>query len=105
MHIFVVFNLKPGVEPSEYETWAKSTDIPTVRELGSISDFNVYKSTGMLGAEGAPPYAYVELIDVGDDKEFGGDVSTPKMQKIAAQFQKFADNPQFMVMQDITESP
>jgi len=43
------------------------------------------------------------LIEVGNDAEFGADVSTPKMQEIAAQFQKFADNPQFMVMRDITE--
>jgi len=42
MHIFVVFNLKPGVEINEYEAWAKSSDIPTVRKLGSIKNFDVY---------------------------------------------------------------
>ena len=105
MHIFVVFNLKPGVEINEYEAWAKSSDIPTVRKLGSIKNFDVYRSKSLLGAEGTPPYAYVELIEVGNDAEFGADVSTPKMQEIAAQFQKFADNPQFMVMRDITEEP
>jgi hypothetical protein len=105
MRIFVVFNLKPSVDPAEYEAWAKSTDIPTVRGLGSINGFDVYRSTGLLGADSSPPYAYVELIEVGDDAGFGADVNTPRMQEIAAQFQQFADNPQFIVMQDITEAP
>ena len=98
MYVFVLFNLKPGVETTEYEAWAKSTDIPTVRKLSSIKNFDVYRSTSLLGADGTPPYAYVELIKIGNDTEFGADVSTPKMQEIAAQFRKFADNPQFMVM-------
>lgn len=105
MRIFVVFNLKPGVEPSVYEDWAKGSDIPMVRGLGSISGFDVYRTTGLLGSDATPPYAYVEVIDVGDDAAFGGDISTPEMQAIAEQFQTFADNPQFMVMQDITKSP
>jgi hypothetical protein len=105
MRILVVFNLKPGVDPADYEAWAKSADIPTVRGLGSIKGFDVFRSTGLLGSDSPPPYAYVELIDVGDDAGFGADVSTPQMQAIAAQFQQFADNPQFIVMQDITETP
>jgi len=105
MYVFVLFNLKPGVATTEYEAWAKSTDIPTVRKLSSIKHFDVYRSTSLLGADGIPPYAYVELIKVENDTEFGADVSTPKMQEIAAQFRKFADNPQFMVMDDITEEP
>ncbi len=105
MRIFVVFNLKPGVDPAEYEAWAKSTDIPTVRGLGSIKGFDIYRSTGLLGTDDPPPYAYVELIEVGDDAGFGADVNTPQMQAIVAEFQQFADNPQFIVMQDITKTP
>lgn len=105
MRVFVVFNLKPGVDPAEYEAWAKSSDIPTVRSLGSISRFEVLRSTGLLGSDDRPPYAYIETIDVQDDAAFGADISTPAMQKIAAQFQTYADNPQFMVMQDITDTP
>jgi hypothetical protein len=103
MRIFVVFNLKSGIDPVEYEAWARSADIPAVRGLGSISGFDVFRSTGLLGSDGTPPFAYVELIEVSDDVGFGADISTPKMQEIAAQFQQFADNPQFMVMQDITD--
>lgn len=103
MRIFVVFNLRPDVDPAEYESWAKSADIPSVRGLGSIKNFDVYRSIGFMGLDETSPFAYVELIEVGDDAGFGADVSTPQMQEIAAQFQQFADNPQFMVMQDITD--
>ena len=105
MRIFVIFNLKPGVDPADYEAWAKSTDIPTVRGLGSITGFDVFRSAGRLGSDETPSFAYVELIEVGDDAAFGGDIGTTQMQEIATRFQQFADNPQFMVMQDITESP
>ena len=105
MRIFVVFNLKPGIDPAEYEAWARSSDIPAVRGLGSIAGFDVYRSAHLLGSDETPPYAYVEVIEVGDDAAFGGDVGTPGMKEIAAQFQTFADNPQFMVMQDITDAP
>lgn len=105
MRVFVVFNLKSDVDPATYEAWAKSADIPTVRNLGSVSGFDVYRATGLLGSETQPPYAYMEMIEVADDTAFGGDIATPEMQAIAAQFQTFADNPQFIVVQDITEAP
>lgn len=85
--IVALFNLKPEVSVEDYEKWAKSTDIPTVNGLKSIDDFKVYKSIALLGTEDKPPYAYVEVIDVNDMEGFGADVSTEKMQAIAAEFQ------------------
>ena len=105
MRILVVFNLKSGINKAEYEAWAKSADIPTVRSLGSINSFDIYRSTYLLGSEEVPPYSYVELIDVGDETGFSEDINTPQMQKIAAQFQQFSDNPQFIVMQNIIQTP
>ena len=104
MRICVVFNLKPGVAPTEYEAWAKSSDIPAVRRLSSIKSFDVYRSVGLLGSDDRPPYSYVEFIEVADDAGFESDVSSPTMQAIAAKFQELADNPKFMVMQDITDA-
>ena len=39
--IFALFNLKLGQDPAAYEAWARSTDIPAVRALGSVDDFQV----------------------------------------------------------------
>jgi len=91
MKIVVLFNLRDGVDVSAYEEWARTTDIPTVRGLGSTSGFDVLRCTGLLGTVDAPPYAYVELIDVDDMDLFGEEVATETMQKVAGEFQAFAD--------------
>ena len=90
MRIIVLFNLKPGVTPADYEQWARGSDLPTVRALPSIAGFDVYRSTGLLGG-GDPPYAYIEIIDVADMDRFQTDVATPGMQAIAAEFATIAD--------------
>ena len=96
MRIIVLFNLRPGVDPSAYESWAKSTDIPVVNGLSSISGFSVHAATGLLGSDGKPPYAYVEIVDVSDMDQFGNDVSGETMRRVAAEFQAFADNALFV---------
>lgn len=99
--IVVVFNLKPGVDKAEYENWAKTTDLPTVNALGSINKFQVLRTTGMLGTDAAAPYQYVELLDVGDMEKLGADISTETMQRVAGEFQAFADNPMFILTEEL----
>ncbi|MEM6605176.1 MAG: REDY-like protein HapK [Pseudomonadota bacterium] len=101
MLIVVIFNLKPGADVSAYEDWARTTDIPTVRALGSVNDFSVWRTTGLLGSEESAPYQYVELLDVGDMAQLGEDVAQETMQRVAAEFQEFADNPQFMLTESL----
>jgi len=89
--IIVPFNLKPGVSVTDYENWAREVDLPTVNGLGSMASFEVFRATGLLGSDTAPPYAYVEILDIADMDGFGHDVSTETMQKVAAEFGKLAD--------------
>lgn len=96
MRIIVLFNLKPGIDAAAYEAWARSTDIPGVRGLKSIDDFQVYRATGLFGSDATPPYAYFEVIDTGDTDAFVADVTSEAVQKVAAEFQHFADNPLFV---------
>lgn len=91
MRLVALFNLKPGVTPERYEAWARTTDIPSVRALGSIAGFEVMRVTGVMGAEASPPYRYIEIIDVVDMEAFGRDVATEAMQAIAGEFQAIAD--------------
>lgn len=89
--IVALFNLKPGVAVADYEAWARRVDLPTINGLASIRKFEVFKATELLGASGEPPYAYVEIIDVRDMGQFGADVASPVMQKVASEFQGMAD--------------
>lgn len=96
MRILVLFNLRADTDPSTYERWARETDMPGVRALGSVADFQVYRMTGLLGGDDKPPFAYAEVIDVADMAAFGSDVSSDAVQRVAAEFRRFADNPLFI---------
>jgi hypothetical protein len=95
--IVALFNLKPGVSTVDYEAWAKRVDLPTVSGLKSIEKFEIFKSAGLLGSDAAPPYAYIEIIDVKDMGEFGAEVSSQTMQRVAGEFQAMADNLSFIL--------
>jgi hypothetical protein len=98
MRIIVLFNLRDGVDPATYEQWARTRDLPGVRSLGSVKDFNVYRVTGLLGSEAAAPYAYSEVIDVGDMDLFWKEVVQPEPQAVAAEFREFlAGEPIFLM--------
>jgi len=99
--ILVLFNLKPGAYVSAYEQWAKANDIPLVRKLGSVSGFEVLKSKMLLGSDAKPPYQYAETISVPDLDAFFKDVGTDAVQAGAKQFQAFADNPMFIVCDNL----
>ncbi|MCU0391376.1 MAG: hypothetical protein MUE81_09685 [Thermoflexibacter sp.] len=94
--LIVLFNLKTDISASDYENWAQTTDVPTVKGLKSIQDFKVYRSLSILGSDAKPPYQYFEIIEVADMEIFGQEVGSPTVQKVAGEFQKFADNPIFI---------
>ncbi len=101
MRIICLFNLLPGVSRKEYETWARGTDLPGVNALDSVLHFSVHRATGLFGSDGKPPYDYVEVIDVHGMDAFVRDVSDPAFQAVAATFGAYADNPQFILTEDL----
>jgi REDY-like protein HapK len=101
MRIVVLFNLKAGVNAADYEAWARGTDIPGVNALSSVRGFSVHRSTGMFGSDSIPPYQYVEIIDIHAMDPFVAEISTEAFQKVAAAFGDYADNPQFILTEDL----
>ncbi|MEL7028456.1 MAG: REDY-like protein HapK [Pseudomonadota bacterium] len=99
--IVVLFNLKSGTSPGDYEAWAKSTDLPVVRGLKSVDGFDVLRATGVMGSDAPAPYAYVEIIDVPDMGAFRTEVANEAMQKVAGEFRAFADNPVFILTESL----
>jgi len=96
--LIVLFNLRRGVKPGAYEKWAQKTDVPIAGGLKSVKDFKVFRAEGILGSKKKPPYKYFEILHVTSlDGLFGDIGKEPRMQKVAADFQKFADNPTFIV--------
>ena len=95
--IVVLFNLKDGVDDAAYEHWARERDLPTVNALASVDQFEVLRCAGLLMGDAQPPYAYIELIRVNNMEKFGADVASEAVQKVAAEFGEFADNPLFIL--------
>lgn len=91
MHIFAVFNLKPGVSAEDYLAWARSTDLPTVNALPSIASFRVFRATGVLGSDATPPFGWIEVLDIANMEQFGKDVATAAMAEVAAAFNDMVD--------------
>ena len=100
--LIVLFRLKPGTDVSAYESWARSTDLPVVRGLPSVEGFEVFRTTGLLGSAARPPYDYVEMIGIRDTAQFGVDVATETMRRVASEFRQFADSPVFMLTDRIS---
>jgi len=100
--LIVLFNLKAGISEADYEAFAKTLDIPTVKHLKSVSEFKVYKSLGLFGSDATPPYRYFELIEFSSVDELVGDMGAePKMAEIPAKFAEMADNPIFILTKEI----
>jgi hypothetical protein len=97
MRIICLFNLKPGASAEAYEAWARGTDIPGVNALDSVINFTVHRATGLFGSDAAPPYDYIEVIDIKCMDAFVADVSDPEFQKVAAAFGQFTDDPVFIL--------
>ena len=102
MRLIMLFNLKPGVTVEDFETWAKAHDMPMVRALPSIDDFQVYRCTGLFGSTAPAPYAYIEVIDVADTDGFDKDIASASMQANMAEFAGFADAPALIVTQALS---
>ena len=101
MRVIVLFNLKPGVTADEYENWARTRDMPGVRSLPSVDDFTVLRTTGLLGSEAKPPFAYVEIIEIADMQGFGTDIATEASRTIATEFREWVDDAVFMTTEEL----
>ena len=99
--VVVLFNLQEGVDPADYEEWARAVDIPNVRRLHGCSGFEVLRTEGLLNGSPDAPLAYVWLIHIGNMADFRSAVSVPEAQAVAAQFRTYAEGATFMVTESI----
>lgn len=95
--IIALFNLQDAGARERYEAWALGTDLPTVRKLDAVDRFDTLRARMLLGSDTAPPYEYIEIIELNDFDRFREEVATETMQQVAAEFRAFAKDPQFIV--------
>ncbi len=100
-NLIVTFKLKDGASASEYEIWARTKDLPTARGLKSVDGFNIFKAVNRMIGEGPQPFDYVEILQINDFDQLGQDAGTQAMQQVSAELAGFADDLQFMIVEDI----
>lgn len=99
--VIVLFNLKKGADHAEYQAWARRRDLVEVNRLPSVDRFRVLRSVGLLGGSDAPPYEYIEVIELNSMEKFGEDIQSAVVGELAAEFGQFAENPIFIHCQDL----
>ncbi|MDI3295419.1 hypothetical protein [Janthinobacterium tructae] len=99
--LIVLFNLKDDVDAAAYERWARETDLPVASALASVDSFEVLRTLAVMGSDQAPPYQYIERLCINDMALLGQEAGSLAMQKVAAEFRTFADNPLFIITESI----
>lgn len=78
MKCFVLFRLKPGVTPAEYEEWFRAHNVPVVGRLRSISSYRVWRVSGVM--EGEPTFEFLEEMELADRQAFEREIeAVPEM--------------------------
>lgn len=101
MRIIALFNLKDGVDPAAYEEWARRRDIPGVRALPSVVEFEVLRATGVLFGDEKPPFDYFEVLDIVGMDDFMKDVSGEAVTALAQEMGAFTDKASFVTTEQL----
>jgi hypothetical protein len=100
--IILTYRLKPGVTPSEFEDWVRSTDYPAMRGLTRVTSFANHRVTGLLMGEGDPGMDYIEVFDVPDlDGFVMHDMPGGVVQGIMGEFMAKVDDPKFILAEEV----
>ncbi len=101
-NLMLIYKLKPGVGPSDFENWVRTTDYPAMRGLKRVKSFTTYRATGRLIGEGPLTMDYIEVFEIPDFAGFvQEDLSGATVQNIMAQFMGFAEAPQFVLVSEV----
>ena len=101
MRIIALFNLKEGARRSDYESWARGRDLPTVNGLPSLNKFEVLRSRSVLFSDDKVPYDYIEILDVTGLEPFLADCGTDAVAALAQEMSAFTDGATFITTEEL----
>ncbi len=101
-NLILIYRLKEGVSPADFEHWVKTVDQPAMRGLSRVSRFDTYRVSGLLMGEGAPSCSYVEVFDISDLAGFTSeDMAGDTVQAVMGAFMGFAEAPEFLMAEAV----
>ena len=69
--------------------------------MPSVDDLVALRTTGLLGADGTPPYAYAQIIEVADMEGFGTDFASEAAEAVKREFGDWAEAPVYMLTEEL----
>ena len=101
-NLFILYTLKEGVTPEQFEDWVVTTDQPAMRTLARVQSFRTYRAERLLVGEGTPGISYIEAFAIPDLEGFTNeDMGGETVQAIMGEFMGFAEAPQFIVVSEV----
>lgn len=101
-NLFILYTLKEGVTPEQFEEWVRTTDQPAMRSLARVQSFRTYRAERLLMGEGAPGVAYIEAFAIPDLEGFTyEDMGGETVQKVMGEFMGLVEAPQFIVTSEV----
>jgi hypothetical protein len=81
MKCFVLFRLKPGVTPEQYEQWFREVNVPANDTVTTTRNYRVWRVSGVM--EGEPSFEYLEEMELDDRAAFEADIeASPAMAQM-----------------------
>ncbi len=101
-NLFILYTLKEGVTPEQFETWVRTTDQPAMRSLARVQDFRTYRAERLLMGDGKPGVAYIEAFAIPDlDGFVAEDMGGETVQTVMSGFMGLVEAPQFIVVSEV----
>jgi REDY-like protein HapK len=102
--VVYLFDLDRGIEPADYETWARTVDLPAVRGLPCVSGYRIFRAPASSPPDGGVGARYMEVLDVTSPEDFQAQMATPEMVAVAAAFGRYAATPLVLVLDELQEA-
>lgn len=74
MKCFVMFRLKPGVTPEQYEEWFRRENVPAASSLTTTRGYRVWRVASTM--EGKPSFEYLEEMELDDQAAFEAEIES-----------------------------
>ena len=101
-NLFILYTLKEGVTPEQFEEWVRTTDQPAMRGLARVQSFRTYRAERLLMGEGKPGVSYIEAFAIPDLEGFTNeDMGGETVQKVMGEFMGLVEAPQFIVTSEV----
>jgi len=102
VNLIIMYNLKAGVTPADFEAWVKTSDQPVMRGLARVADFQTLRAERLLMGDGQPSVKDIETFSISDlDGFVAEDMPGATVQGVMGQFMGFAEAPQFIVVSEV----